>query len=186
MEEEQVQQIEAPEEPAAEPEVRQPAQEEKTEPAPEALADEICARWQRQAEVAREFFPGLDLGREMENPRFQNLLLGGAEVEDAYFATHRAEILPALMSYNRKGGGRKACRGTADGGGTSGGKRCGRSVRRRPQTGRPEDGQGGISVPVPEGCRRGTNQHGVNFSPLHTHDSAFPAAGGADQIEYRL
>ena len=102
MEEEQVQQIEAPEEPAAEPEVRQPAQEEKTEPAPEALADEICARWQRQAEVAREFFPGLDLGREMENPRFQNLLLGGAEVEDAYFATHRAEILPALMSYTAR------------------------------------------------------------------------------------
>lgn len=109
MEEEQVQRNETAGEPAAEEretaaQQPEPAPEQSREQVPDeaALADEICARWQRQAEAAREFFPGLDLGREMENPRFQNLLLGGAEVEDAYFVTHRAEILPALMSYTAR------------------------------------------------------------------------------------
>lgn len=68
----------------------------------EALAEEIRSRWERQAEAARQLFPGLELGREMENPRFQALLLGGAGVEDAYFAAHREEILPALLAYTAK------------------------------------------------------------------------------------
>lgn len=68
----------------------------------EALAEEIRSRWEQQAEAARQLFPGLELGREMENPRFQALLLGGAGVEDAYFAAHREEILPALLAYTAK------------------------------------------------------------------------------------
>lgn len=93
---------EGPREEVRQEDPEQTGQEAREAEKREALAEEIRSRWEQQAEAARQLFPGLELGREMENPRFQALLLGGAGVEDAYFAAHREEILPALLAYTAK------------------------------------------------------------------------------------
>lgn len=56
------------------------------------------AAWQKQAEEARQAFPGLDLNHEIENPAFADLLGRGIDVKTAYQVTHYDEISQALVT----------------------------------------------------------------------------------------
>lgn len=57
-------------------------------------------RWMDQEQQARELYPSLELRRELQNPRFRELLRAGAQVDEAYLVVHRDEILPAAMRYS--------------------------------------------------------------------------------------
>jgi hypothetical protein len=59
-----------------------------------------CDQWLAQEQQARELYPSLELGKELQSPRFRELLRSGVAVEDAYFLVHRDEILPAVMHYS--------------------------------------------------------------------------------------
>lgn len=54
-------------------------------------------QWIRQAQEAQRMFPGLQLQQEVRNPGFLRLLDQGLCVQDAYFLTHRDQIIPAAM-----------------------------------------------------------------------------------------
>ena len=62
-------------------------------------ASRLAAQWEQEAASARERFPSLDLRRELSNPAFCRLLKAGVDVESAYVALHRNEILPAAMHH---------------------------------------------------------------------------------------
>lgn len=57
-------------------------------------------QWLDQERQARELYPSLDLRREVQNPRFRELLRAGAQVDEAYLVVHRDEVLPAVMRYS--------------------------------------------------------------------------------------
>ncbi len=57
-------------------------------------------QWAFQAQQARQMFPTLELSREVQNPRFLELLQGGARVDEAYLVVHRDEIIPAAMRFS--------------------------------------------------------------------------------------
>ncbi len=54
---------------------------------------------QQQAQAMAELFPDFDLERELSNPTFVRMTAPEVNlpVEDAYFATHRADLLSACM-----------------------------------------------------------------------------------------
>lgn len=62
-------------------------------------ASRLVKGWEQEAASARERFPGLDLKKELRNPGFCRLLKAGVDVESAYVALHRHEILPAAMHH---------------------------------------------------------------------------------------
>lgn len=64
-------------------------------------------RWIRQAEQAKRVYPGLDLRKEVHNPRFMELLGRGLPVEEAFLLSHRHEIIPAAMRHSAKAAERK-------------------------------------------------------------------------------
>lgn len=55
------------------------------------------AAWQAQAETARERYPQLDLGAELQNDSFRALLAGGVEVQTAYEVLHRDALMASVM-----------------------------------------------------------------------------------------
>jgi hypothetical protein len=59
-------------------------------------------QWMWQAQQARQQYPNLDMGRELQNPRFRALLNAGVDVGDAYLVAHRDEIIPAAMHRTAK------------------------------------------------------------------------------------
>lgn len=59
----------------------------------------LAKQWEQEAASAKERFPSLDLRRELGNPAFCRLLKAGVDVESAYVALHRHEILPAAMHH---------------------------------------------------------------------------------------
>lgn len=65
-------------------------------------AERDVAEWMKQAEQAKHSFPNLDLGEELKNPQFINLLRSGVGVETAYFAMHHRELVPQAMQYTAK------------------------------------------------------------------------------------
>ena len=65
-------------------------------------AERDVAEWMAQAEVAKRSFPNLDLGEELKNPQFIELLKSGVGVETAYFAMHHRELVPQAMQYTAK------------------------------------------------------------------------------------
>ncbi len=60
------------------------------------------AEWDRQAALAKQFYPMLDIKKELENPRFRAMLSSGVEVKAAYEALHINDIIPAAMQYTAK------------------------------------------------------------------------------------
>ena len=46
---------------------------------------------------ARRLYPGMDVRRELENPKLRQLLQSGVDLRTAYEVVHRDEILPAAM-----------------------------------------------------------------------------------------
>ena len=65
-------------------------------------AERDVAIWMEQAKEASKMFPGLDLGEELKNPQFINLLKTGVGVETAYFAIHHRELVPQAMKFTAK------------------------------------------------------------------------------------
>ncbi len=70
-------------------------------------ASRVYSAWVREAEEAKAIYPSLDLGRELSDPRFPALLLGGVDVATAYAAIHLDEILPAAMRHAVREAGRR-------------------------------------------------------------------------------
>ena len=56
------------------------------------------AEIQRQAQEAKNLYPGLDLGKELSNPEFAKLIHSGVDVGMAYRVTHDGEITTSLMA----------------------------------------------------------------------------------------
>jgi hypothetical protein len=54
---------------------------------------------QQQAEAARQFYPNLDLLKEMENPMFTRLLANDVDVQTAYEVVHRNEVMGGMMGF---------------------------------------------------------------------------------------
>lgn len=65
----------------------------------QAQIDRDVQRWMQQAEEAAKVFPGLDLGAELQNPRFVDLLKSNIDVQTAYFAVHHREIIPEVQRF---------------------------------------------------------------------------------------
>lgn len=64
-----------------------------------AQVEADVARWMAEAEEAKKVFPGLDLGRELQNPQFLSLLRSNIDLQTAYFAVHNRELVPQVMQY---------------------------------------------------------------------------------------
>ena len=62
-------------------------------------ADAQVSDWNRQAELAKQVYPGLDLQSEINNPTFTRLLKSGVDVRTAYEVIHKDEILQGAMQY---------------------------------------------------------------------------------------
>lgn len=60
-------------------------------------AEQQYALWMQQAEKMQEDHPGFHMERELQNPDFGNYLRSGVSVEDAYFLTHRGELVARAM-----------------------------------------------------------------------------------------
>lgn len=65
-------------------------------------AERDVAQWMEQAQEASKSFPDLDLGEELKNPQFINLLKSGIDVGTAYFAIHHDVLIPKAMEYTAK------------------------------------------------------------------------------------
>ncbi len=72
---------------------------EAQQPAPQQVMQEYD-RWMDQAQRAQELYPSLELSRELQNPRFAELLRAGVQVDEAYLLVHRDEIFPTIMRYS--------------------------------------------------------------------------------------
>lgn len=59
--------------------------------------NQTLAKWQQQAEVARRFYPNLDLRVEAQNEMFSQLLGSGVDVKTAYEVVHQEEIQQGLI-----------------------------------------------------------------------------------------
>lgn len=59
----------------------------------EAAMNETLRAWMESGKSLSEKHPDFDLEREASNPRFIQLLKGGADPETAYYAIHHSEIL---------------------------------------------------------------------------------------------
>lgn len=66
------------------------------------FANRQYALWEQQADRARQMYPSLDLGAEVQNPQFRQLLNAGVDVGNAYLVIHKDEILPAAMQHTAK------------------------------------------------------------------------------------
>lgn len=65
----------------------------------QAQMEADVARWMAEAEEAKQVFPDLDLGVELQNPRFVDLLRNNIDLQTAYFAVHQRELVPKAMQY---------------------------------------------------------------------------------------
>ena len=63
------------------------------------MMNQRFTQWQQQAETARAKYPSLDLGTEMQNPQFCKLLDSGVDVETAYWAMHRDDLVAGAMHH---------------------------------------------------------------------------------------
>ena len=61
--------------------------------------NQIYDDWMEQAGQLQQLFPDFDIRRDLEDPRFEGMLLTGVDIGDAYQALHARDILPAAMEY---------------------------------------------------------------------------------------
>lgn len=59
--------------------------------------EDVYERWDREAELCRQRYPGFDMMKECENPLFQRALGAGMDVETAYRAVHFDELTRGMM-----------------------------------------------------------------------------------------
>jgi len=65
----------------------------------EKQVEQDISRWMGEAEEAKKVFPNLDLGAELQNPQFVELLKSNIDVQTAYWAVHSRELVPQMMQY---------------------------------------------------------------------------------------
>lgn len=66
-------------------------------------ANEMYAQWDNDAAELQQAFPNFDLGMEIKsNPQFAAMLDAGVNVQDAFFAVHRADILNGFSNEANK------------------------------------------------------------------------------------
>jgi hypothetical protein len=65
----------------------------------ERKRQEIYAKWDREAEELKSFYPNFDVGTEFSNNDFVRLIEAGVDMRSAYEVTHRDEILGGAMKY---------------------------------------------------------------------------------------
>lgn len=59
-------------------------------------ADRLYERWSREAETLQEEYPNFSLKKELETPKFRELLRSVPDLRSAYELCHREELLRAL------------------------------------------------------------------------------------------
>ena len=79
-------------------------------------ANKLYADWMDQADKTRTVYPTFDLGAEMQNPQFVNLLKSNVDVRTAYEVLHKDEIIPAAMQFTAKTVEQKIANNIAAGG----------------------------------------------------------------------
>ena len=62
-------------------------------------ANKLYSAWMQQSEQVKTVYPNFDLGTEMQNPRFIDLLRSNVDVRTAYEVLHKDEIIPAAMQF---------------------------------------------------------------------------------------
>ncbi len=62
----------------------------------------LMEEWKKQEQTAKEFYPQLDLGEELKNRSFFEMLYRGIDLRTAYEIVHRDELLEAAMRYAAK------------------------------------------------------------------------------------
>jgi hypothetical protein len=65
-------------------------------------ANRLYSAWMNQAEQTKSVYPSFDLGAEMQNPKFVQLLRSNVDVRTAYEVLHKDEIIPAAMQFTAK------------------------------------------------------------------------------------
>ena len=66
-------------------------------------ADRQVATWMQEAESVKALYPTFDLGVELQNPRFIDLLnVPGVDVRTAFELTHKDDIIAGAMHYTAK------------------------------------------------------------------------------------
>ncbi len=76
-----------------------PAERQRQEAEIQAGAGRMVEAWNAQAAEIQETYPEFDLRKEMENPRFTELLRARIDMRSAYELLHKDEIIPAAMRY---------------------------------------------------------------------------------------
>lgn len=71
-------------------------QEQRTQRA-ETLAQRQYEKWVEEARQAQMNYPGLDISRELSQPRFASLIKSGVSVSDAYGLVHREELMESTL-----------------------------------------------------------------------------------------
>ena len=79
-------------------------------------ADKLYSRWKTEAEDAKKVYPGFDLGKEMQNQKFLDLLKSNIDVRTAYEVMHKDEIIPAAMQFAVKTAESNLAKSIASGG----------------------------------------------------------------------
>lgn len=65
-------------------------------------ANRLYSQWMKQADSTKTVYPSFDLRREMQNPKFVDLLRNNIDVRTAYEVIHKDEIIPAAMQFAAK------------------------------------------------------------------------------------
>jgi hypothetical protein len=66
-------------------------------------ADRQVAAWMQEAESVKAIYPSFDLGVELQNPRFIDLLnVPGVDVRTAFELTHKDDIIAGAMQFTAK------------------------------------------------------------------------------------
>lgn len=65
-------------------------------------ADKTYGKWVQESETLKQTYPEFDLGAELQNPQFCQLLMSNIDMKTAFEVIHKDEILPAAMQYAAK------------------------------------------------------------------------------------
>ena len=72
-------------------------QQREAEAEQERIKQETFARWDAEAKELKEYYPGFDFAKEVNNEKFAKLLNKGVDMRSAYEIAHRDEILRGAM-----------------------------------------------------------------------------------------
>lgn len=61
--------------------------------------DQVLAKWNKEATELGKVYKGFSLEKELENPKFRELISHGVDMRNAYEALHMDEILGGAMAY---------------------------------------------------------------------------------------